>query len=148
MFIFFSKFLKAIRFLVLLMAILFLIKTVKSQSENDEFRAVWISTVSNLDWPKPAQVNNVTSQKAELTRMLTLYKSMNLNAVFFQVRTECDAFYSSAYEPWSRYLTGTQGVDPGYDPLQYAITECNRLGLELHAWLNPYRINASTNDGG
>jgi uncharacterized lipoprotein YddW (UPF0748 family) len=70
-----------------------------------------------------------------------------MNAAFLQVRPECDALYESSYEPWSRYLTGTQGVNPGYDPLAFAIEEAHKRGIELHAWLNPYRINANTNPG-
>lgn len=114
----------------------------------DEFRATWIATVGNIDWPKSATRNNPEAQKAELIRMLDLYESINLNAVLLQVRTECDAFYNSAYEPWSRFLTWNQGDYPGYDPLQFAIDEAHKRGIELHAWINPYRINYSASDGG
>jgi len=113
-----------------------------------ELRSVWVASVSNIDWPKYADRDNPEQQKAELIRMLDLYKSINLNAIFLQVRPECDALYNSAYEPWSRYLTWAQGTNPGYDPLQFAIDEAHKRGIEVHAWLNPYRINASTSDGG
>jgi uncharacterized lipoprotein YddW (UPF0748 family) len=112
-----------------------------------EFRATWIATVSNLDWPKYEDRNNPDRQMADLERILDQCELMNLNAVFLQVRSECDALYRSSYEPWSRYLTGTQGQDPGYDPLQFAVGAAHARGIELHVWLNPYRINASTSDG-
>lgn len=126
----------------------FLGKGIGQIEPKHEVRSTWVATVSNIDWPKNADRNNPDAQKAELIRMLDLYKSINLNAIFLQVRPECDAFYNSAYEPWSRYLTYAQGDDPGYDPLQFAIDEAHKRGIEVHAWLNPYRINASTSDGG
>ena len=113
-----------------------------------EMRAVWVTSVANLDWPKYEDRGNPSAQKAELIRMLDLYQSLNMNAIILQVRPECDALYQSAYEPWSRYLSTNQGDDPGYDPLQFALEEAHKRGIELHAWLNPYRINASANDGG
>lgn len=118
-----------------------------SQGADREMRTVWITTVSNLDWPKSSDRNNVPAQKSKLMALLDTLNRTNLNAVFLQVRTECDAFYQSDHEPWSRYLTGVQGTDPGYDPLAFAIEEAHNRGLELHAWLNPYRINASTPAG-
>lgn len=112
-----------------------------------EMRAAWITSVSNLDWPKPGDRNDIEAQKESLINYYDSLVSLNMNAAFLQVRPECDALYQSSYEPWSRYLTGVQGIDPGYDPMQFAIEEAHKRGLELHAWLNPYRINASTNDG-
>jgi uncharacterized lipoprotein YddW (UPF0748 family) len=123
--------------------------TFYSQAQEEyksEIRATWIASVWNIDWPKEEHLNNPDLQKADLIRMFDLYESINLNTVFLQVRPECDALYNSAYEPWSRWLTGTQGQDPGYDPLTFAIEEAHKRGLELHAWLNPYRISASTYD--
>jgi uncharacterized lipoprotein YddW (UPF0748 family) len=113
-----------------------------------ELRSTWIASVANIDWPKYEHRNNAAAQKADLTSMLEEYRQTNINAVFLQVRPECDALYRSAYEPWSRYLTWAQGTDPGYDPLQFAIEEGHKRGIEVHVWLNPYRINASSNDGG
>lgn len=113
-----------------------------------EMRAVWVASVANLDWPNSVDRGNYSAQKADLLRMLDLYQSLNMNAMLLQVRPECDALYQSAYEPWSRYLSTNQGDDPGYDPLQFAIEEAHKRGIELHAWVNPYRINASANDGG
>ena len=136
------------RILIFLLTINFaLIPTLQSQQiEDRELRAVWIATVLNLDWPGISQ--DASNQKQSFISMIDSLKKININAVFFQVRTECDALYNSSYEPWSRYLTGTQGSDPGYDPLSFAIAECHKRGIELHAWLNPYRINVSTTDGG
>ncbi|WP_299824868.1 family 10 glycosylhydrolase [uncultured Pontibacter sp.] len=109
---------------------------------NREFRGVWVATVSNLDWPQ--QGATAESQKTALRALFDKIKDANLNVVFFQVRTESDAFYKSGKEPWSRFLTGKQGVDPGYDPLAFAVEEAHKRGLELHAWLNPYRVHTST----
>ena len=108
-----------------------------------EIRAVWVASVTGADWPKAGDRGDVPAMKAELIRMLDLYEAMNMNAIFLQVRPECDALYQSAHEPWSRFLTGTQGQDPGFDPLAFAIEESRKRGIELHAWLNPYRINAT-----
>jgi len=111
----------------------------------DEIRAVWLATVLGLDWPYG--LYDTAQQKREFIRLIEIVKSAGINVVFFQVRTECDALYRSSYEPWSRYLTGQQGRDPGYDPLDFAIKVCHDRNIELHVWLNPYRINASKQDG-
>ena len=105
-----------------------------------EFRGVWVATVANIDWPSKPGLP-VEQQKAELLVILNKAVQMHLNAVVFQVRPACDAFYASPYEPWSEYLTGQQGKapDPLYDPLDFAVTEAHKRGLELHAWFNPYR---------
>ncbi|GHV57804.1 hypothetical protein FACS1894182_07660 [Bacteroidia bacterium] len=101
-------------------------------------RATWIATVGAIDWPKSS---GATAQKAELSKMLDSVKVMNMNAVFFQVRSRCDAMYNSAYEPWSSDLKVARGTNPGYDPLAFAIEECHKRGIECHAWMNPYRYN-------
>ncbi len=105
-----------------------------------EFRAAWIATVVNLDWPTVAGADPNT-QRAQLVSILDGLKSAGINAVIFQIRTECDAFYPSLIEPWSRWLTGQQGLAPSspFDPLQFAIDEAHKRGIELHAWFNPYR---------
>ena len=134
---------------IFIIAVLISLLSINSYSQNyplTELRGVWVATVSNLDWPD--KYKNSEGQKSDFVQMLDSLKKININVVFLQVRTECDAFYESAYEPWSRFLTGTQGQNPGYDPLQFAIGECHKRGMELHAWLNPYRINVSINDGG
>ncbi|PQJ34232.1 hypothetical protein BSZ35_06110 [Salinibacter sp. 10B] len=105
-----------------------------------EFRGAWVATVLNLDWPS-SQTASTAAKKAELTRMLDSLKALGINAVLFQVRAESDAVYASPLEPWSYYLTGTQGraPEPFFDPLQFAINEAHRRGMELHAWFNPFR---------
>ncbi|MCX8019951.1 MAG: family 10 glycosylhydrolase [Chitinophagaceae bacterium] len=106
-----------------------------------EFRAVWIATVDNIDWPP--KNSGSEAQKAEFIRQIELHKKNGINVIIGQVRPAADAFYPSAYEPWSQWLTGTQGKPPSpyYDPLQFMIEECHKRGLEFHAWLNPYRAN-------
>lgn len=113
-----------------------------------EMRSTWLTTVRNVDWP--VQGAGAVSQKQDLIRMLDSLHTLNLNTVAFQVRCNADAFYQSAYEPWSALLTGTRGKDPGFDPLQFCIDECHKRGMACHAWLNPYRYNnkkALWNDG-
>jgi uncharacterized lipoprotein YddW (UPF0748 family) len=105
-----------------------------------QVRGMWIATVQNTDWPSSAG-ESADRQKAEYRRLLDTAKSLNLNSVFFQVRPAGDAFYRSPYEPWSQWLTGTQGKDPGYDVLQFLIKEAHARDLEFHAWFNPYRAS-------
>ena len=107
-----------------------------------EMRAAWVATVYRIDWP--TSVNNANAQKAELVAYLDNLKAQNFNAIFLQVRTMCDAFYQSSYEPWSSYLTGTRGRNPGYDPLEYAVEQCHARGIQCHAWVNPYRWSTGT----
>jgi len=109
-----------------------------------EFRGVWIATVDNIDWPQRNQFN-VDSQRADFIRQLDLHKRNGMNAVVVQVRPATDAFYPSPYEPWSQWLTGTQGKPPFpyYDPLEFMVAEAHKRGMEFHAWLNPYRANFS-----
>jgi uncharacterized lipoprotein YddW (UPF0748 family) len=110
-----------------------------------EMRAIWVATVNNIDWPtKPGLP--VENQKRELIELLDLVKQYNMNTVVFQIRPAADAFYSSAIEPWAQWLTGEQGKapDPFYDPLDFAIKECRKRGLDIHAWLNPYRAITDT----
>ena len=118
-----------------------------SQSPKREMRAGWLATVYRIDWPTTAMTSvtttNINKQKAEFITILDSVKAANMNAVFFQVRPETDAFYNSAYEPWSAHLGGARGVNPGYDPLAFAIEESHKRGIELHAWLNPYRYETS-----
>lgn len=103
-----------------------------------EFRGVWVATVNNIDWPSKRGLT-AEQQRAEIVAILDRAQAINLNAVVFQVRPAADALYASELEPWSEYLTGTQGQSPGYDPLAVWIDEAHRRGLELHAWFNPYR---------
>jgi len=107
-----------------------------------EFRAAWVATVYNIDWPSKAGLP-MADQREELIELLDTAKDSGLNAIILQVRPAADALYQSDYEPWSPYLTGKMDLDPGYDPLSFAISECHQRGLELHAWFNPFR--AQTN---
>ena len=106
----------------------------------NEFRATWMATVINLDWPASGGLQ-VRFQKQSLTDRLDDMKEAGINALFFQIRTEGDALYDSDIEPWSKYLTGDEGTppDPYWDPLAFVIEEAHKRGMELHAWLNPYR---------
>src|SRR5207244_2325206 len=105
-----------------------------------EFRGVWVATVANIDWPSRKGLP-VGRQQAELVALLDRAAALRLNAVILQVRPSADAFYDSKLEPWSEYLTGAPGKapEPFYDPLDFAIREAHRRGLELHAWFNPFR---------
>jgi uncharacterized lipoprotein YddW (UPF0748 family) len=105
-----------------------------------EFRAVWIATVGNINWPSKPGLS-VSDQKAELLRLLDRAAELRLNAIIFQVRPACDALYASPFEPWSEYLSGKMGQapSPSYDPLAFAVAEAHNRGLELHAWFNPFR---------
>ncbi|GAA4214207.1 glycoside hydrolase family 10 protein [Actinocatenispora rupis] len=109
----------------------------------EQLRAMWIASVVNIDWPSgtglPAQ-----QQRDQLVAWFDLAVRLNLNAVMLQVRPTADAFWPSQYEPWSQYLTGTQGTDPGYDPLEFAVAEAHKRNLQLHAWFNPYRVSMQT----
>jgi uncharacterized lipoprotein YddW (UPF0748 family) len=105
-----------------------------------EFRGAWLATVANIDWPSAPGLSTA-EQQAELRAMLDRLAALHFNAVIFQVRPHADALYASELEPWSEYLTGTQGQapSPAYDPLAFAVEEAHRRGMELHAWFNPYR---------
>lgn len=103
-----------------------------------EFRAMWVATVKNIDWPSRPGLP-VEQQRAEMNALLDCAVKLKLNAVIFQVRPSADALYRSTLEPWTEYLTGVQGRDPGYDPLAEWVSGAHRRGLELHAWFNPYR---------
>ncbi|MFF7563531.1 glycoside hydrolase family 10 protein [Streptomyces pseudovenezuelae] len=104
-----------------------------------EMRGVWLATVSNRDWPSKPGLT-AAQQRTELIAHLDRAVADRLNAVMFQVRPTADALWPSPYEPWSQYLTGTQGRNPGWDPLGTAVAEAHRRGLQLHAWFNPYRV--------
>ena len=115
----------------------------KNQPElkRTEFRAVWVATINNIDWPSKPNLS-VSDQKKEFLRLLDSFQKFNLNVVIFQVRAASDAFYQSKTEPWSQFLTGKQGRPPVpyYDPLAWAIEMCHQRGMELHAWFNPFRV--------
>jgi uncharacterized lipoprotein YddW (UPF0748 family) len=105
-------------------------------------KGAWVASVYNLNFPSKGGLS-VETQKAQIREIVSTAARTGLNALMVQVRPECDALYPSRIEPWSRFLTGTQGANPGYDPLFYFIQEGNRQGIAIHAWINPYR--AATN---
>ena len=117
-----------------------------AEQPKHEFRATWLATVSGIDWPKTKATNDTKreQQKQELIDILDKMKAGNMNAICMQVRSLCDAMYVSSYEPWSVALTGTRGKDPGYDPLQFAIDEAHKRGMELHVWVNPFRASTGS----
>ena len=130
------------RILLLLITLAIATGAYADEALKREMRAAWVATVYRIDWP--TSVNNATAQKAELVAYLDNLQAQNFNAIFLQVRTMCDAFYQSSYEPWSSYLTGTRGRNPGYDPLAYAVEQCHARGIQCHAWVNPYRWSTGT----
>ncbi len=126
---------------------IFFMTAVFCQSPGREFRAVWVATVDNIDWPSEPGLSTM-EQMDEMFSILDLHKKNGINAIILQIRPTADALYSSPLEPWSVYLTGEQGKppDPWYDPLETWITEAHKRGMELHAWLNPYRIKLEPED--
>ncbi|MBR6649762.1 MAG: family 10 glycosylhydrolase [Bacteroidaceae bacterium] len=128
---------KTLQILLLSLVALFVHTTTQAQEIEPlkrEFRGAWIQAVNG-------QFQNMSEQKMKsyLITMLDNLQKANVNAIIFQVRVEGDALYNSPYEPWTRYITGTQGVSPGWDPLQFMVDEAHKRNMELHAWINPYR---------
>ncbi|GII04563.1 glycoside hydrolase family 10 protein [Planobispora takensis] len=111
-----------------------------------QLRGVWIATVNNIDWPSRKGLAP-DRQQAEYVKLLDAAAKRRFNAVFVQVRPASDTFYRSSLEPWSKFLTGTAGRDPGWDPMPFLISEAHKRGLEFHAWFNPYRAAYDTNLG-
>mgnify|MGYP003195446749 CR=1 FL=1 len=117
-------------------------------TSNEKFRGLWVSTIYNLDYPSQ---NTSSSEflKKEADTILNECQDMGINAVILQVRPMSDAFYKSDIFPWSRYISGTEGVAPdnGFDPLEYWVSEAHKRNIELHAWLNPFRVSGSVTSG-
>lgn len=115
-------------------------QTTRKVSHQREFRGVWVASVWNIDWPSEKGLA-AEQQQEELIEIIDRIEELNLNAMFLQVRPTADALYASELEPWSEWLTGTQGQapEPFYDPLEFAIAECHKRNIELHAWFNPFR---------
>lgn len=133
-------------FLPFVFCVLFLNGFAQSkQAPKFEFRAAWVATVNNIDWPSKPGLS-IKEQQAEAIELLDLMVENGLNAVILQVRPCADAFYPSQLEPWSSYLTGTQGQDPGWDPLAFWIQEAHDRNLEFHAWINPFRVAQKADD--
>lgn len=118
-----------------------------SASPKQEMRGLWVATVYGIDWPSTSGSTPAAAaaQKKEFIQLLDMAKSSGLNAIFLQVRPMADALYNSSLEPWSAYLTGSRGTAPadGWDPLKFAVDEAHKRGLELHAWVNPFRFSTS-----
>lgn len=131
---------KSCRFALLSLLFCFVVLLSKAQNPKFEFRAAWIATIENIDWPSKKGLST-DSQKTEFIHLLDMLQHNGMNAVVVQIRPVADAFYPSQYEPWSEYLTGVQGKAPVpyYDPLQFMIAETHKRGMEFHAWMNPYR---------
>src|SRR5688572_22037083 len=129
-----------------LLLCLSLLVTTAQQTPVSEFRGVWMATVDNIDWPNRGDYNPET-QKREYIRQLDMHERNGMNAIIGQVRPAADAFYPSPFEPWSQWLTGTQGKAPFpyYDPMQFMVEEAHNRGFEFHAWCNPYRANLNVN---
>ncbi|MDL2290472.1 family 10 glycosylhydrolase, partial [Paludibacteraceae bacterium OttesenSCG-928-F17] len=110
-----------------------------------EMRGVWIASVSNIDWPSRQNLTCDEQQK-ELTVILDGLAANNINTVIVQVRPSADALYNSYYEPWSHWLTGQQGKrpEPFYDPLEFITDEAHKRFMDVHVWLNPYRVTANS----
>lgn len=127
--------------LILLSLLLSNFIIISAQHKKREMRAVWIATVENIDWPVNRNINS-RQQQEEMRKMLDGLAKNNINTIVFQARPTADAFYLSPLEPWSRYLTGIQGKKPSpyYDPLQFIVEEAHKRCMEVHVWLNPYRV--------
>lgn len=117
-----------------------------SQQKKREMRAVWIATVANIDWPSQRTLTS-KMQREEMRAMLDKLQKNNINAIVMQIRPTADSFYPSPLEPWSHWLTGKQGEKPNtfYDPLQFIIDEAHKRCIDVHVWLNPYRVTNSYN---
>lgn len=111
-------------------------------------RGAWISTVYNLDWPSKGSYGNAEQQEEEYSKQLDDLQAIGINTVYVQVRPSGDALYPSSLVPWSKFLTGTQGQDPGYDPLAFMIEETHSRGMKFEAWFNPFRANLDTTTSG
>lgn len=116
-------------------------RAVHAQASHPEFRATWFTTHKSIDWPRTviSAPEDTLLQQQEMVDIFDALKAGNMNAICFQARPVADAFYRSSYEPWSPNLTGVRGQDPGYDPLAFAIQQAHQRGMELHAWVNPFR---------
>ncbi len=119
--------------------------TLFAQANEAEFRAAWVASVTNIDWPASAHLSTQQQQESFI-RILDHHERIGLNAVIVQIRPSADALYPSPFEPWSQWLTGTQGKmpEPYYDPLQFMIAETHKRNMQFHAWLNPYRAVFNT----
>lgn len=133
----------------ILVCTLYSVLCILSASAEISFRGAWIATVANIDWPSAEAVGNTEKQKNEMIFLLDSLESLGLNAIILQVRPTADALYLSEMEPVSHWLTGTQGSwneQEPWDPLDWTITEAHERNMEVHVWLNPYRVNLAKTD--
>ncbi|MBQ4012616.1 MAG: family 10 glycosylhydrolase, partial [Bacteroidales bacterium] len=128
-------------FSILTLALLAAVTAFSQELPKREFRGAWLHIVGNQ------QIKTLSREQIQqwFTATLDELQAQGCNAVIFQVRPQADAFYASSIEPWTRFLTGEQGVapDPFWDPLQFMVEQCHARGMELHAWLNPYRVTST-----
>lgn len=134
-----------LKFTVLLLAMMIAFPSWSATTPKREHRSVWITTAWRMCWPTEygTSTSVATSQKNEAIKYLDLLKENGFNCVYFQVRGMSDAMYKSSYEPWSSYVSGTRGSAPAYDPLEFWVAECHKRGMEIFAWVNPYRYESS-----
>lgn len=122
-----------------------------AQAPKREMRSVWLTTVWNLDWPYESYRGSTSSSQTKMKNQLTAYlddlQAANFTCVFFQVRSRADAMYASSWEPWSVAISGGRGTSPDWDPLEFAVEECHKRGMEIYAWVNPFRYDSSTSYG-
>lgn len=118
-----------------------LLTIMEAAPKKREMRGVWVATVANIDWPTSRNASS-DAQREELREMLDRFAELKINTVVFQARPTSDALYHSAIEPWSAYLTGKQGRKPSpyFDPLQFLVEEAHKRFIDVHVWLNPYRL--------
>ena len=130
----------------ILVFILYSFSVAVLQAEPVSFRGAWIATVANIDWPSEGAVGDSAKQQAEMIFILDSLERIGINAIIFQVRPTADALYYSEYEPVSHWLTGKQGDPLAYDPLEWTIEQAHARNMEVHVWLNPYRVNLAKTD--
>ncbi|WP_340024623.1 family 10 glycosylhydrolase [Paenibacillus sp. FSL K6-1096] len=124
------------------------IPTLPGAKNSKAMKGAWVSTVYNLDWPSTSSAGNADKQRKEFDTLLDKLKAAGFNSVFVQVRPSADALYASQLVPWSKVLTGTQGKEPGYDPLAYMVSSAHSRGMQLHAWFNPFRATTDASTSG
>lgn len=114
-----------------------------------EHRAIWATPYLSGNWPSSAITTaNADGLKSILENRLSIISGQNINVIYYHVRSECDAMYNSAYEPWSETVSGTRGVAPAFDPFEFFVQTAHANGIEVYAWINPYRYNANSATGG
>lgn len=129
------------RFFLLIAAAIISLSSFAASSPKREFRSTWLTTYQRIDWPSNSAVGNPDKCKQELIDYLDMHADRNYTGVCLHVRCWADAVYKSSYEPWSEFVSGTRGKDPGWDPLAFAVEECHKRGLECYAWINPFRFS-------